>query len=653
MKSTTYTYDARGQRATVTKGNGNVVTRTYFESGQTKKTEEMDGARLVARHELTYNLEGDRKTDTSRVSHGEGGADLEQVATYTYTPARQLESVTKSGASAGKNEAYQYDAAGNTTCQTIGSSVTQLKYTRNRLTQTWPGVTDCATSTPPTKVKHEYDAWGRASVVKVATTGAPIKEYTYDGFDRVVSDKSFLSTGANDVTTTTTYDAFDRTMTKSSKVRSNAAKMTRFVYLGLSDQVANEEQKNSSDAWTVSKAFSYGPGGEKLSMVDSPVGGGGSPQTYFYGTNPHGDVETLTDNDGVTKASYRYEAFGGLDSSGTTGLDKLMNDPVQDADIVNPYRFNSMRVDGATGQYDMGFRNYDPGLNRYLTRDSYNGALDDLALGMDPWNTNRYAFAGGNPISFVELDGHLAAPASDGGGGTCDSECQDSLPDYDAETGEVSYPEPEAECSLKCKANNYLGGAGLAAAELFPINISQAGKGLCGRTCSSVPVVSNSDLIKNNDDFESTYDSSSFEFQAGYWVGLPLGSGGGAGAAARVGRRVVTNTAQHALPAFPRALAGGPTSSHVYLGIKNGTAAYAGITNNMTRRAAQHGARFDQLQQLTSTGLQRGQARAIEEALILRNAGTFSNLRHEISMSHAYYGDAVQWGEAWLVKNGF
>lgn len=28
-------------------------------------------------------------------------------------------------------------------------------------------------------------------------------------------------------------------------------------------------------------------------------------------------------------------------------------------------------------------------------------------------------------------------------------------------------------------------------------------------------------------------------------------------------------------------------------------------------------------------------------------------LRHAISINHSYYGDAVQWGEAWLVSNGF
>ncbi|MFC7362574.1 RHS repeat-associated core domain-containing protein [Nocardioides astragali] len=405
LKSTTYTYNARGQRATVTKGNGNVVTRTYFESGQTKKTEEMDGTRLVARHELTYNLEGDRKTDTSTVSNGEsGGADLNQVATYTYTPARQLESVTKTGTDAGKNEAYQYDAAGNTTCQTIGGTTTVRKYVRNRLDKSWPEVATCDVTTAPAgALTHTYDSWGRAELIKSGSVVA--KAYGYDGFDRLISDKSFPGSGS-EVTASTTYDAFDRTMSRATKVQSQDPKTTRFVYLGLSDLVANEEQKNSSGAWAITKAYSYGPGGEHLSMVDTPLNGTGSAQTFYYGTNPHGDVETLTDKDGATKATYRYEAFGQLDPSGTTGLDKVMNDPVQDADLMNPYRFNSMRVDGATGQYDMGFRNYDPGLNRFLTRDSYNGALDDLALGLDPWTVNRYAFAGGNPVTFSELDGH-------------------------------------------------------------------------------------------------------------------------------------------------------------------------------------------------------------------------------------------------------
>ncbi len=83
--------------------------------------------------------------------------------------------------------------------------------------------------------------------------------------------------------------------------------------------------------------------------------------------------------------------------------------------LFNPYRFNADRFDPGTQKYDMGFRTYDPGRNRFLSRDLYNGALADLQLGTDPWTLNRYAFAGGNPLSLVELDGHRPAGCT----GTC------------------------------------------------------------------------------------------------------------------------------------------------------------------------------------------------------------------------------------------
>ncbi len=89
-----------------------------------------------------------------------------------------------------------------------------------------------------------------------------------------------------------------------------------------------------------------------------------------------------------------------------TGEDKPGAEGEQ-KDDYNSFRFNSSRWDSASGTYDMGFRNYDPGLNRFLTRDSYGGALNDMALATDPFTGNRYAFAGGNPITFVEIDGHL------------------------------------------------------------------------------------------------------------------------------------------------------------------------------------------------------------------------------------------------------
>jgi RHS repeat-associated protein len=149
----------------------------------------------------------------------------------------------------------------------------------------------------------------------------------------------------------------------------------------------------------------------------------GTEEETFYGYNPHTDIETLTDRTGNTKATYGYTAYGKNDDARFTGVDKPdAADPTKEP--YNPYRFNAKRWDQASSTYDMGFRDYSPGLNRFTTRDTYNGALADMNLGLNPFTMNRYAFAGGNPTTRVELDGHVADLGGGGGrGGDFDDLC--------------------------------------------------------------------------------------------------------------------------------------------------------------------------------------------------------------------------------------
>ncbi|MGW6196975.1 golvesin C-terminal-like domain-containing protein [Kribbella sp. NPDC055110] len=402
-----YTYDPRGLRSTITKPNGNVATLTYHEDGlQRILTEKTGGGQLVSSHSLKYNLDGDRSQDVEKVLQANSSLYLDQASTYTYTPSRQLAAVVKTGVDKGDNEAYEYDAAGNTTKQTIGATTSTMTYDRSRLTKTVTG---------STTLNYRYDPFGRSTTVDAGTQ--VVEQSAYDGYDRLTRQQKFDSTGTATFTRNQTYDPFDRVVNQSEKVGTNASITTRYTFVGLANQVTAEEEQDSTGTWKTSKSYAYGASGENLSLVDSPVSGSTSKKSY-YGTNPHGDVETLTDaTTGTTTSTYRYTAYGQPDKVGTTGDDKFKDIAADDADIVNPYRFNSKRFDGATNTYDMGFREYNPGLNRYLSRDYYNGALKDLALGADPWNTNRYAFAGGNPITGVELDGHCVM-ADEGG---CDS----------------------------------------------------------------------------------------------------------------------------------------------------------------------------------------------------------------------------------------
>lgn len=75
----------------------------------------------------------------------------------------------------------------------------------------------------------------------------------------------------------------------------------------------------------------------------------------------------------------------------------------------------------------------------------------------------------------------------------------------------------------------------------------------------------------------------------------------------------------------------------------------SGLPTTPAVRASQHADRFG-LEELVS-GLTRGQARAVEQAIIAQNPG-YQNLINSISPRHAWYQQAVDWGEAFLRANG-
>ncbi|MET8160965.1 hypothetical protein ABZT47_31790 [Sphaerisporangium sp. NPDC005289] len=87
-----------------------------------------------------------------------------------------------------------------------------------------------------------------------------------------------------------------------------------------------------------------------------------------------------------------------------------------------------------------------------------------------------------------------------------------------------------------------------------------------------------------------------------------------------------------------------------------GRVEYVGITNNAKKRAYQHGKRFNNHTfEIVTRGLTRGQARAIEETVYMRNklsgVSELRNRIHSINPKHPYYRRMLQWGEWWLRMN--
>jgi RHS repeat-associated protein len=389
-KVTSFTYTPRGQQLRETKANGNTVDYTYFLDGLLKtQVEKKANGTLVSSHTIAYDPNGHRRSDAAKTQNADNhAAYLDHVYAYTYDPRDRIRQVTKSAAGGGvlETESYTHDANNNVIAQTVDNVPTNFVYDRNRLLSATTGGTTAA---------YNYDPFGRLDKV---TSGATVLErYLYDGFDRVTEHRKTNGQGGTD-TTRYAYDPLDRTASRTKNAGAAGEERTDFNYLGLSGEVLSEEI-----AGQVQKSYQYSPWGQRLSQVKFTPGGG--EEDSFYGYSPHSDVETLTNQAGDTRATYGYTAYGKDDTQAFTGIDKPdAQDPTREP--YNVYRFNAKRFDPASGDYDMGFRDYDPGLNRFLSRDVYNGALADLDLGLSPWTMNRYGFAGGNPISFVELDGH-------------------------------------------------------------------------------------------------------------------------------------------------------------------------------------------------------------------------------------------------------
>lgn len=108
-------------------------------------------------------------------------------------------------------------------------------------------------------------------------------------------------------------------------------------------------------------------------------------------------------------------------------------------------------------------------------------------------------------------------------------------------------------------------------------------------------------------------------------------------------------------PTFPSYLNqnhNGVGGYRVYHGIdRNGRPDYVGITNDIERRTTEHGSRFEQLDQLTTSPVTRGQARSIEQSYITDNPG-WQNTRNEIAPNRDIHQPAVDWGRWWRRQNG-
>ncbi|HEX8771084.1 MAG TPA: RHS repeat-associated core domain-containing protein [Acidimicrobiales bacterium] len=108
---------------------------------------------------------------------------------------------------------------------------------------------------------------------------------------------------------------------------------------------------------------------------------------YYYVFDGIGSVIALVDANGIQRAAYTYDPYGG--NATATALNGALPD--------NPFRFAGGHLD-SSGLYHFGARYYDPKLGRWTQQDSV------VSVG-DPANANRYAYAADDPVNLLDAAG--------------------------------------------------------------------------------------------------------------------------------------------------------------------------------------------------------------------------------------------------------
>jgi len=387
-----YTYDAVGNRETMTDADGIVWRYGYDENDNLVSLEDFNGVVTA----FTYDA-ADRLT-RSAPQAGHPGVRL----SFDYDRAGRvtgLDSASPDGATTFAAFDYTYDKMFHVTQATASGDgdfatlLGQTGYDYDALYRlagfTWPGGSG---------ESYGYDAVGNRTGLTPAG-GGPMRSF-YDETDR-------LTYGGPDGSTRYTYDRRGNLRTKSVDGQVTAytwddqnqlvridfpdGSQASYVYDALGRRIGKTLPDGTTirylyDGPNLLQAFDEsGATRAKYAhtlAVDHPLGMSRDGQTYYYLYDRRGSIMGLSDGAGGLQASYVYDSWGNVVDGDDSGIE-------------NPFRYTGREHDTESDLHYHRARYYDPGTGRFISRDPIG-----LAGGL-----NLYAYASGDPVNRVDRDG--------------------------------------------------------------------------------------------------------------------------------------------------------------------------------------------------------------------------------------------------------
>ncbi|UKP00954.1 colicin E3/pyocin S6 family cytotoxin [Nostoc sp. UHCC 0870] len=351
---TRYVYDAVGNLVRTELPNNTVETRRYDSLDRLVSVEQRGASGIIAGYEYTLGLAGNRLAVTE--------ANGRQV-NYAYDRLYRLVQEAISDPTAGNRTiGYTYDAVGNRLSRNdSGEGLTTYSYDDNDrlLREILNGQT----------TEYTYDDNGSTLTVKV--NGTDQVNYRWDDQGRLISADIVTPQGTQRIEYR--YDADGNRVA----VIVNGEE-TR--YLVDTEEAYAEVVEEYKPDGTIEKSYVRG-----LDLISQDQQG----QASIHHAAGLGSVNALTDSNGNVTDRYIYDAFGRLIG--------------QQGNTDNDFGFTGEQFDENSDLYYLRARYYNPENGQFISKDSFEGFLDD------PQSLHKYTYVHNNPVNLIDPSGNVAA----------------------------------------------------------------------------------------------------------------------------------------------------------------------------------------------------------------------------------------------------
>ncbi|MEU6278871.1 DNRLRE domain-containing protein [Streptomyces sp. NPDC047028] len=405
----TFGYDAAG-RLTSASAPGGTDTFSYDDRGDLLSSDGPSGTAT-----FSYDEEGRLTGRTDAAGHTAFGYD---TAGRLRTAADPL---------TGTTQTYGYDTASRLDTVTYGATGATRSVGHDTLDRVTSDTTKSPSGTTTASVSYGYD---KASDLKTRTStgtaGAGTQSYAYDWAGRLTS-----WTNVNGTETKYTWDAAgNRTgaggvsASYDARNRLTSADGTTYTYSARGGRTNSTDASGSHPAQfdALDRMTSAGGTTYAYDALDRLVKQGADALTYADQTNnpvaadgqliardPSDSPLSTANTDGTNADSVLADLLHGdvtasIDPATGTVADSTGYDPfgqvTAQSGAKDALGYQGAYTDPATGQVDMAARWYDPTAGGFTARDSWN--LDPVPSGQ----ANRYAYAGGSPLTNTDPSGH-------------------------------------------------------------------------------------------------------------------------------------------------------------------------------------------------------------------------------------------------------